>query len=292
MQRETPISLDTADDEDGDRSLVDWLSPWGTPSFCLASVSLLQSSLLGFRSVTVILGFIGLALAYLGLRATKNDRPMKDLIWLTLGAGSSICVVALALIAPGVLNEWWALEASSSLPKEQRDGVAVPRDAVMDAGRPVKEDEWVDAAAEAVRKEYVAVRIESVKVATPVGSSSPQLLIHLRLLNAGSGEPITVHGFGDSPPILKEASGGDCVFQEYQVRKPARGAPVFEPASGQPIDLSLERPRDYLLVFTCISPSVDSFLLEIPASAWGKKGTCKLRVPASFDSSISSDKPR
>ncbi len=291
MQRETPISPDTADEEDGDRSLADWLSPWGTSSVCLASASLLQSSLLGFRSLTVIIGFIGLAVVYLGMRATKDFRPTKDVIWLSLGGVSNMAIVAVALLTPGVLNEWWALDAATSLPREQRSGVAVPRDAVMDTGRPVAEEDWVDAATEAIRKEYLAVRVESVKVATPKGSGGAQVLVHLRLMNAGSGEPISVQGFNAAPPTLKAESGSDCPFVEFKVRKQARGAPAFEPASGQPLELSLERPQDFLLVFTSGSPSASSYLLEIPASAWGRKGICKLRIPASFDSSLS-DKPK
>jgi hypothetical protein len=281
-------SLEERDDD----TILRWFSPWGAACVCLASISLLQSSVVGIRSLTAILSFSGLVVAYLGFRSTGNERRPADWIWLSAGGILNFTVTILTLFAPGYLNDWWALDREVTV-DDPHERVAVPRDNSKDAGRLLKQDEWADAATEAVRQDQIFIRIESAKIGPVAGKGTgSNLLIHLRLVNMGQGDAISFEGFtGDQhTPVLKDDSGQSYLLQEHRVRKQARGAPVFETFIGGQMDLPMGYPLDHLLVFTFPSTKFEGLNLEIPSSAWGMKGMCKFRIAESFEVGLTDKK--
>jgi hypothetical protein len=281
-------SLEERDDD----TILRWFSPWGAACVCLASISLLQSFAVGIRSLTAILSFAGLVVAYLGFRSTRSERRPADWVWLSAGGILNGTVAILTLFAPGNLNEWWALdrEATAGDPNER---VVVPRNNSMDAGRSLKQDEWADAATEAIRQDQILIRIESARIG-PVANkgTGSNLLIHLRLVNLGQGNAVTFEGFTGEQhaPVLKDDSGQSYSLQEHRLRKQARGTPVFETFIGGQMDLPMGYPLDHLLVFTFPSTKIDGLNLEIPSSAWGMKGMCKFRIAETFEVGLADKK--
>jgi hypothetical protein len=277
-------------DEDDDNSILRWFSPWGFASLCLVSLSLFQAYTVGMQSLTVILSFVGLAVTYIGFRSTREARRNADWVWLSVGGILNCIVGVLTLFAPGTLNTWWALNEEMVV-RDPEEKFVVPRDNSSAAGRTLNPDEWADAATEAIRQEQMLIRIESVKMGSSAGKGS-NLLIHLRLVNMGHGDAIPFETFagGKHDVVLKDDSGQTFTLQEHRVRKPSRGAPVFESFTAGQTELPMGTPIDQLLVFAVPTAKINGLHLEIPSSAWGMKGMCRFRIAGSFEAAITDKK--
>jgi hypothetical protein len=107
-------------------------------------------------------------------------------------------------------------------------------------------------------------------------------------VNLGHGEAIIFQGFsnGHQEPVLKDDSGQSYPLQEHRVRKPSRGAPVFETFTAGQMELPMGTPLDQLLVFTYPAAKINGLNLAIPSSAWGMKGMCQFRIEGNFDSAL------
>jgi hypothetical protein len=280
------VELEDEEEEEQEAAIPSWINPWGAAAFGLATLALLQATLVGFRFLTVLLALAGSVLVGLGIRATGEDRKTRDQVWFYISGVLNGAILILALFLPGVLNSWWALDRPAPS-KDPNKLVLVPRDKTQEEGQPLGADDWADASTEAIRQDDVLVRVESVKVG-PVADkgTDSRLLVHLRLANVGQGKPIPFEGFGGKhEPKLTDESGGSFAFQEQRLRKPARGAPVFEASGPRTVEVQPMVPQDVLLIFEA-PPKTEGLRLEIPSSAWGRKGVCKLRIPALFDSGL------
>ena len=109
------------------------------------------------------------------------------------------------------------------------------------------------------------------------------MLVHLRIANIGS-QTIKLVGFGkDRPELFNELFNEprSLPFREQRLRKLARGAPIFEePAGPRDVELLPNAYQDLLLVFAPPPLAAGVLQLEVPSSAWGRKGSCKFRIAA------------
>lgn len=272
-----------------------WISPWGTVTWIVAVLAVFQAAVLGFWWLTICLAIVGIGLLGSGIWATAGNRRLRDWVWFALGGGLCIAVLVVSLAMPGLMNRQWAIDTAA--PRVDPDApVIVGRDMALEEGKRASADDWADALTHAIRQEDLLVRVESVKIGTlPGKGDTSYFLIHLRLANCKQLQTITVDGFQSEPnrPTLTSESGRSHAFVEQRLRKRAKGPAVFE-ASARAVDLSTGDSlagsgdrQDYLLVFASPPGLFEPVKLEVSASAWGRKGTCRFRIPRSFDSTVS-----
>jgi hypothetical protein len=267
------------DDDDEEESK--WVSPWGASAFSAGTLALLQASLLGVWWLTIALGILGLALVGQGIVATGRDRQLKDRMWFTLGSLVNIGVLGVALIAPGLLNRYWAMTAVP--PHEDPQQIMmVGRTTPQEKGTPIGAADWGDGRDMALRQESVFMRVESVKAGSLPGKADGSVLIHLRIQNARHERTITIEPFSNDGhrPVLTDEAGRAFPFVEQKLRKPAKGAPVFI-VDSRVVELNPDERQEYLLVFAAAG-RWEKLKLEMPASAWGQKGAFKFRIPGHF----------
>jgi hypothetical protein len=283
------VAIEPEDEEEEEEQspVPSWVSPWGAASFGPASLAMVLAVVLGSRLLTVALALVGVALVWVGIRATQEDRKTRDRVWFYLGGALNGLILILVLFLPGALNNWWALDRPAP-PREPNKQVRVPRDRTQEEGQPLTEDDWSDAATDALRQDNLLVRVESVKAGQLADKGTGSyLLVHLRLANVGQGEPIPFEGFGSQhQPKLTGDGGAALAFQEQRLRKPARGALVFEATGPRVVEVQPTIPQDLLLIFESPPSRFEELRLEIPSSAWGRKGMCKWRISALFDSGL------
>ena len=221
---------DDEEDEAGSR-LNEWINPWGFAVVAVGALSLFQAVLMGYRTATAVLAAAGLLVLWQGIRATRRAPRKLAGVWLAFGGLTNLTILVLAAVAPGVLNGRWALDRS--VPKVDRNRrVVLPRDRLFDAGRPLGPDDWVDAAAEAVRQHDLTVRVESLRVGPRAEDDpTPRVLIHLRLASVGHESAIPFEGFGRHPPALADESGRTYPFREERLAS-RRRVPRFSPPPG------------------------------------------------------------
>jgi hypothetical protein len=199
-------------------------------------------------------------------------------------------VLLVALAVPGLLNERWLMDAPVADDPEAQ--VLVGRDKPpLTEGRRLSAEDWAEAHTDAVRQGDVVIRVESVKVGPLPGLPDPDYLqVHLRVAICRRERTITVEGFGgDRQPALTDDAGHSYTFREARPRRQARGEPVFDASAPQEAALGpgsgpfpLEN-QDYLFVFAAPPSPFASLKLEVPAAAWGRKGTCRFRISQLFD---------
>jgi hypothetical protein len=261
------------------------INPWGLAGFSLAAAALLLVSLGHWRFLAIVLAIVGVLAVVLGVVANLDQRPSaRRGLWLGLGGAVSGIALVLVMFFPQLLNAYWGIDfgVPQANPNQQ---VLVPRHPGKEE-KPLADGEWADAVAEAVRQDDVLVRLESVQSAEEVGAKPPKknLLVHLQLVHLGHERKIKFAGFSSdgSQPVLTDASGDSYSFREERLRKPAKGAAVFE-AGYRPKTLYLlpTGHLDVLLMFEA-PLSFEALYLEVPASAWGRSGTCRFRIARFF----------
>jgi hypothetical protein len=274
---------DSVDELDAQAS---WINPWGAAALGAATLALLQASLVGIWTLTLALAVLGLVLVGLGIRDTQQqqERRRADRAW--FAATGSLCAIILlvALVMPGLINHWWAIDAS--VPRSDANRlVAVNRDNPLDAGRELSADDWVDATTEAIRQDDVFVRVESVKLGTLSGKDGTYLQVHLRVGNCKNERTIAVEGFGANKqrPLVTDEAGRSYDFVEQRPGRPAKGGAVFSASTPAAATLGGADRKEYLLLFSSPVSRFEAVKLAVPASAWNRKGVCKLRISRAFD---------
>jgi hypothetical protein len=280
-------SVPAADAQEDEPS---WISPWGSAAFVVAALALMQGAVpvLGLWWLTVGLGVVGVLLVAQGIWTTRAACRTKDRVWFVLGGGLSAAALLVALVAPGLLNNRWAIDVA--VPQSDPDAmVLVRRDQPLEEGKRLSAEDWADAVTEGIRQEEIFVRVESVKNgALPGKASGSGLLVHLRLANCKHERTITIEHFNadQHKPVLTDDAGRSYAFVEARPRKVAKGEAVFAPAKAPTIDLEPLGRQEYLLVFASPPSKFEALKLEVPASAWGRKGTCKLRISKLFEATL------
>ena len=282
-RRSAPVPSDD-DDEDVESSVPGWISPWGATGFVLAAVGLVSASVIGVWILSLVLTCLGFLAVLVGLVVTRKEPQGKDYIWHALGAILSLGILAVLFLAPGLLQNRWAMDFTVAR-GDQNKQVRIPRDVPRDPGKPMAADESVDAASEAIRQGDVVMRVESVKVdPLPAKGATSYLLVHLRLSNVNSSLGIPFAGFSNDKhkPVLTDDKGKSYAFVEPWRRKEGVKGIVFEEGGKREGTIIASSRLDHLLVFQAPPEGVDSFQLTVPASAWGAKGVGKFRIANFF----------
>jgi hypothetical protein len=273
-----------------------WISPLGVGAFLTATLALLPASLpqVDLSWLSVALASLGLLLVVLGLWSTRKARRGKDRVWFTLGTVLNGAVLLVALAFPGLLNDWWAL--NTRVAKENPEALVIVARRMPDAleeGRPLGEDA-ADATSEGVRQGDVLVSVPSAKVGPVSGmGETPYLIVQLRLTNCKTERTVEVEGFGSEQnrPVLTDDAGRSYKFVEQRPGKTDRNAGLlFAPAN--PAAAKLEPwggvtsgagpSQDYQLLFASPPSPFQPLKLEVPASAWGRTGVCRIRISRLF----------
>ncbi len=268
------------------------MNPWGLGAASLGGMALILASLLNDRWLPLTVAGLGLAVVAVGLVITRLARgkipgplPFKDRAWLTLGGALTGGVLFLGLFAPSYLNGNWVLNRAVAR-NDPNKQFQVPRDQPEQEGKPLQAQDWVDARNEVIRQDDVVVRLEAVwsgKLDDLGGKTFLQ--VHLRLTNTGQVRLVKFEGFDASkhPPVLRDDAGRSYAFVEQWPRNlSAKGPATFERSPRRAKQLEPGGLVDALLIFDEPAAGVTSLKLEVPASAWGRAGVCKLSIPREF----------
>lgn len=245
------------------------ISPWSLAAFFLAVVGLLGASLIGEWLLTVSLAGLGIAVVLLAIATTRGRRSLQDWGWLAFSGLLNAALLGVTLFNPGILSDRWVI----THPVVQRDAnqfVRVSREHPMEPGNPLADGEWVDADTEGIRQDDIYARVEAATIdSLPEKGSASFLLISVSVSQTGF-EPTTAkfHGFvtDKGAPVLTDAAGQPIRLLGQRPRKPARTA------------FDLDFQFDYWLIFELPTGAIESLKLELPASAWGRPGTCRFHI--------------
>jgi putative heme-binding domain-containing protein len=256
--------------------------PWGALAFALAVLALWAASLTLQRSLAIALAGLGVLAALLGLPGLSSRRDRR---WLVIGGFLAAAVVLLGSFAPWVLNSHWALD----LPVPETDPhtlVVTTRADARSRGRPLTDDTAADADTEAIRQDDLLIWVHSVVAGRlPDKPAKPYLLVNFKMSQLRTDRDIAVSALtGDQSPVLTDAAGTTWALVEQRPRR----------ANITPFDSYVL--IDQILIFE-LPPAVlqlpaaqaeDSVLpadlkLEVPASAWGRKGVCRFRIARMVD---------
>ena len=185
-------------------------------------------------------------------------------------------LAALALAVLGLLFAYLVGVSSRTNPRDypipENDPnlqVLVPVERPMDAGKPLSDSDWADAATEGIRQEDMFIRVDSTKAGRlPEKGEASYLLVNFRLTQIRVERQNTFQGFASEThrPILTDANGRSYAFLGHRARKPF------------PSKLEISLHIDHWLIFEVPPAGVDSLKLEVPASAWGRQGVCRFHI--------------
>jgi len=222
----------------------------------------------------------GVVVALVGLVFGSQNALSTSRAWLLPGGILSGLVLALALFAPGILNDYWAMNAAVPMPDENKQA-RVNRFRPQDASTLLAPEEWVEAEKEALRLDDLHLTINSVKIGPLANKGpTPYLQIHFRTAKIGPHRPgVRYESFSTDKhlPVLTDSTGRSYPFVEQRTRKMGVGSIYFEVTPPRVDELNFPRGLDRLLVFEAPSPGFGVLKLQVPASVWGRKGVCKLQ---------------
>ncbi len=259
------------------------VNPWGAAGLIFATLGILAATVVGNRMATYTFLGLGLVAVIVGIGWTALRRKPMNVSWLAIGGAVNVAALGMVLFAPGLLNRYWTMDGAVPVPDPHKL-VAAPRDNPRGEGRALAPDDWVDAVTELIRQDDAQIRINAVALG-PVPDKPGQtfLLVNIRLANVRN-DKVVFEGFAKTkhPPVLKDGSGKSFACLEQRQRKPAAGAVVFIAAEPQTIAVGQGGQFDLQLVFEAPPADFSTLKLELPASAYGRKGVCKFAIPELF----------
>jgi hypothetical protein len=259
-------------------SFPNWFSPWGAVALCFIAIALALAALLQERWPTLAFSILGGSITALGIWKTGPNRQLRDKVWFSTSGFLSILILVLILFAPGVLNGRWGID--QDVPKPDPNLLTVvPRNKAMEKGRPLAQDEVVDAATDWIRQDEVVALIDNVKIGQVAGKGeTAYLLVQFRVVNSGQGESISLAGFAEHPPVLTDGGGRSYSFIGQRLKKIKNKSVVFEDWSGrQSVEIQPRNAQDVQLIFESPRAS-ESLQLELSSAAWGRQGLCRFQI--------------
>ncbi|MBM4070473.1 MAG: hypothetical protein FJ271_16185 [Planctomycetes bacterium] len=249
-----------------------WINLWGLVSLLMTSAAMLFAASGLLRSLSIPLASAGLVICLAGIPLTPR-RKAKDVAWLGMTAALAAAFLLVAFAWPHYLNRFWGMDHAVKSVDPATQFLA-SRNNQVPRGRELDGEAWVEADRHAVRQGDIHIRVEEVKIEldhsreTPVPRNS---LITLRVSNMGQLRRIQYRspGLAGQPPVLRDNRG-----KLYTLRNAGAGTSA---RSLKP----LAHVQDQ---WTCepIDAQVEHLELEVPASAWAGKGSCKFRIPRSM----------
>lgn len=250
-----------------------WINLWGFAGFFMTSVALVLATSGLLRWLSIPLAIVGLLLGLAGIALTPRKKP-KDIVWLGLTATMAITFLLVAFVWPYHLNRFWGMDQNVPAVDPSTQFLA-SRNNQVPRGRELDGQAWVEADKDAVRQGDVHVRVEDVKVELDSSKDTPipkNSLITLRFSNLGQLHRYTYRSptLSGRPPTLRDNRG-----KAYALRNASSAAPLARAL--KPLASLYDR-------WSCepVDAGIDYLELEVPASAWAGKGSCKFRIPRSM----------
>jgi hypothetical protein len=252
--------------------IPDWINPWGFACFFLTSAALFFATSGLLRALAVPLAGVGLLACLAGLLLTPRKKP-KDVAWLAGSAALAAIFLLVAIAWPHWLNRFWGMDQAVSTVDPATQFLA-SRNNQVPRGRQVDAQAWVEADKHAVRQGDLHIRVEEVKIELDLTKETPtarSTLFTLRVSNLGQLHRYTYRSpVRTGPaPTLRDNRG-----KTYTLRS----------AGDSPANRSLKPLASVHDRWACepIDAGVEHLELEISASAWLGKGSCKFRIPRSM----------
>lgn len=241
------------------------IRPFSLLSVLLASAALIVASVVGMRWLTISLALLGLAAGVFGILAYRDHNSGRSWISSATGSVLNVVLLLLSLFVPTLLNSFWI---SNHVSAHSNEAEVVPKSKTRGPGKPLTDDEWVNSAQDGIRQNDLFIQLQSVKAdRLPDKGTATFLLVNLRIDQMRDGPAIHYerYGKGGSVPKLTDDSGREYAYLGDRARKsPTKFDRLFM--------------LDQLLVFE-LPDKVQFLNLTVPASAWGREGTCHFRIP-------------
>jgi hypothetical protein len=252
-----------------------WSNAGGAIALFLASLGLLGARFTLPRLAIIALAGLGVLVGLAGAVAARAQWQIKDTVWLCLGAGGNVLLLALALFLPGWLNARWAMDFAVPEPDLNRQ-VMVSRDNQSEV-KELTGSERVNAEDNAIRQGDILVRVESAAISRLQEKGPPLLLLTLHVANVGHLHNVTYHGQarGAQGAVVRDSRGKELPRRDLGAQAKKAGQ------VGTVVVLPTHEVKDVLVVEAPWSGT--AFVeLDLPASTWGRGGVCQFTIPASF----------
>jgi hypothetical protein len=146
----------------------------------------------------------------------------------------------------------------------------------------------VDPGQDWIKQHDLLVRVDSVKPGNIPGKGDTQYLVVRLGLMPLTDQVIRLEPFDRDKhaAVLKDEQGRSYNFvAQYHRLRGKAGAPYFVPST-EMREVSGGLRQDLLLFFEPVPARSEMLKLELPASAWGRQGECRFRVPAFFEAPV------
>jgi hypothetical protein len=256
-------------------SVPEWINAWGALVFFFAAVALVLATLSLPRSLSGTCAGVGLLLGLAGVAARREERKVRDLVWLVLGGGGCGVLLLVVLLRPGWLNDLWVMDFEVPEPDRNKQ-ILVSRNNDAEI-KELHDGERADAAAQAIRHGDVLVRIESATVERLAEADRPVLLVKLHVGNVGQLHLRTYRGQagGEQPATARDSLGQELPRREL-------GAQAARLGQAGTVSLLPEHDVEDLVAVEAPWPGTAHVELDVPAAAWGGEGVCKFTIPNAF----------
>jgi hypothetical protein len=265
--------------------------PLGLLSFFFGSVGLLLASSpmldiphLGFLSQLDVLSKplsgLGLLLGLAGILAVL-DLPWGIRKLVPIGS-SVMCLLTLLLAGP-----WPGSGPPRIVPPDPAEILVIPPDQGKSVRKPLPAGDWFDATQGELQQQGVRIKITDVSVGGVIAKSEgkrptevPCLAIRVRIANTGLVRWIKYRSLTSAAagtPALRLTDNTGRVIHLYQL------PPGWKPDG--PIDQASLPPGESakdVLLFELPAAPVETFRLELPASAFEGVGTFRFQIPRSM----------
>jgi hypothetical protein len=256
-------------------SVPEWINAWGALAFFFAAVALVLAALSLPRSLSGACAGVGLLVGLAGVVARREERKVRDVVWLVLGGGGCGVLLLVVLLRPGWFNDLWVMDFEVPEPDRNRQ-LLVSRNNDAEI-KELHGGERVDAAAHAIRHGDVLVRVESATVERLAENDAPVLLVKLHVGNVGQLHLLTYRGqaSGEQPVTARDSRGQELARRELGVQA-ARLGQIGT------VSVLPEHDLEDLVAVEAPWPGTAHVELDVPAAAWGGEGVCKFTIPNTF----------
>lgn len=253
-------------------AIPDWINLWGFAGFFLTSMALFFATSGLLRSLSIPLAIAGLVICLAGVPFTPRKKA-RDFAWFGLTSVLNLAFLLVAFVWPHHLNRFWGMDQSVKSVDPAMQFLA-SRNNQVQRGRDLDGQAWVEADKHAVRQGDIHVRVEDVKIELDQSKEMPtpkHTSITVRVSNMGQLHRFTYRSpvLAGQPPILRDNRGKAYMLRSAGANQSVRTlkplAHVLDQWNCEPVDVHVEH--------------LD---LEVPASAWASKGSCKFRIPRSM----------
>jgi hypothetical protein len=282
-------SLET-DSQDEDEHAKNRLHPLGVAACLCAGVALLVAALPAVAFLTRPVAGVGMLLGIAAIAAVSGTRPARQ-VFPVIGAVVSGLVLLVALFAPSLLGPQYEASRQKSdynpetvrvIPLQLTSKDRLDYDGYVDAGRAVFQQGHI-------RVQVTAAVVGPVQVVDSKKrfTKQPYLAIGVRVQHLGNGPQVRFIHWDTNGERNVPAATASVEGRPLSLANTGSDVPVGV-AFG--VDLFPSKSVNDLLVFEAPT-TAGPVRLELPAEAWGGKGTFKFQIPTSMIVTQTARKP-